>query len=94
MTPLRPANPNDKGPTLVADLADLLRTLGLPDLQALEDYCEDDVELLLSLWMEGDDVIIYSLADQIGTSLVFPCSVEWLHDTLDDIEYRALGFIG
>ena len=90
---LKPANPNDHGPTLVADLDGLLTVLGLTSLEEFENYCEDEMELLAVVGYDADGRLeIFSIGSCIGTGIEFPLSVEFFEEILIDIEEMTMGF--
>jgi len=92
-TPPSVANSNDHGKTVAANLVELLGFLDLETIEDLEEYCEDDTELLLSVFINPDGLLeILSIATSTGTGLEFPFSVEWLHETLNEIEDAAIPF--
>ena len=82
---------------VVSDLAALLRHLNLADLQALEDFCEDEMELLAVVWTDEFDVgettlLINAIGSPAAIGLTFPFTMSFFHETLTDIEEQVIGF--
>jgi hypothetical protein len=95
---MRMATPEmDEDSAVVADLDALLRRLGLADLQELEDYCEDEMCFLATVWTDEFDedaitLFISPVGSLVATGLTFPFTMGFLRETLVDIEEDFIGF--
>lgn len=82
---------------VVTNIEELLAHLELDDLEQLEAYCEDDMEILATVWFDDDDVgedmlLISPVGSMVATGLEFPFTIDFFHETLTDIEEAFIGF--